>query len=125
MSATRAARRSSHSHPRRMGRSGSSRLKALDHDPPMGSSSLLAHDQLAMRWARGAEDVDASRQQRRIVANHDEDAIEDGADRVCSGSRGSEAWVRPWMPEIDDDGVTGKASSAGAIERRQSPISRP
>ncbi len=84
-------------------------FKALDHDPPVGSSSLLTHHQFAMRRARGAEDVDASRQQRRIVANHDEDAIEDCTDRVCSGPRGAEAWVRPWMPEINDDGVTGKS----------------
>lgn len=62
-------------------------FNAFDHDPSMGGSALLTDDQFAVRRARGAEDVDASRQQRRIITNHDEDAIEYGTYGVCSGPR--------------------------------------
>ncbi len=55
------------------GKVGKLSLEAFHHHPPMTCTALLAHDQLAMWGSRRAKDVDAPRQQRRIVAEHDED----------------------------------------------------
>ena len=51
------------------GKVGKLPLEAFDHDPPMRGAALLAHDHLAVWRPRGAKDVDAPRQQRRIVAD--------------------------------------------------------
>jgi hypothetical protein len=89
-------------------------LKALDHDASVGGPTLLTDDQFAMRRARSSKDIDASREQRRVVTYDDEDSIASGANRVGCCPRRSKTCVRPWVSEIDDDSVTWEFTECGS-----------
>ena len=124
VSATRAARRSSHSHPRRTARSGSSRsrLSSMTRRCVAPRCSQTINSPCGGRAVRSTSML--LRQQRRIVPNDDEDAIKRGADRVGSGAWRAKAGVRPRMAKIHDDRISIETSNAPARWNASSRQSR-